>query len=110
MGCVTQPAWLTKTFYVGKIQPRIAPLSNSTIAAAIGVSRWYAEQIRKGHCRLAALRHKSLRIPPVPVTELVFVTGDDLSKSTSLITASSRFRGRPQVIENNSTVIPLSMK
>lgn len=43
-----QPAWLTKAFYLQKIKPRLASLSNSDIASAIGVSRWYAGELRKG--------------------------------------------------------------
>ena len=44
-----QPAWLTARFYTDEIQPRLVRLSGVTIASRIGVSRWYAGQIRKGY-------------------------------------------------------------
>jgi len=44
-----QPAWLTAKFYAEKIQPLLAEISGSAIAALIGVSRWYAGRIRKGY-------------------------------------------------------------
>jgi hypothetical protein len=45
----TQPAWLTKNIFVQKVQPLLAALSTSKIAAAIGVSRGYAGRIREGY-------------------------------------------------------------
>jgi CRISPR-associated endonuclease Cas1 len=50
-----QPAWLTAAYYEGKIQPRLAALSNAVIARTINVSRGYAAEIRKG--RVAHPRH-----------------------------------------------------
>jgi hypothetical protein len=44
----SQPTWLTDTVYSEKIQPLLARISSSAIASAIGVSRCYAGQIRKG--------------------------------------------------------------
>jgi CRISPR-associated endonuclease Cas1 len=45
----SQAVWLTNEFYSSKIKPLLAPLSNSVIASAIGVSRWYAGRIRRGY-------------------------------------------------------------
>ena len=45
----SQPAWLTAEVYSGKIQPLLAGMSTSAIASRIGVSRWYAGRIRRGH-------------------------------------------------------------
>jgi CRISPR-associated endonuclease Cas1 len=45
----SQPAWLTSEVYSQKIQPLLAGISNSAIRARIGISRWYANQIRRGH-------------------------------------------------------------
>jgi hypothetical protein len=44
----SQPPWLTDKVYSEKIQPLLARISSSAIASAIGVSRCYAGQIRKG--------------------------------------------------------------
>ena len=44
-----QPAWLTITFFVKNIHPRLASVSASVIARTISVSRWYASKIRKGY-------------------------------------------------------------
>ena len=41
--------WLTSEFYSRKMKPLLAQLSNSVIASAIGVSRWYGGRIRKGY-------------------------------------------------------------
>jgi CRISPR-associated endonuclease Cas1 len=46
-----QPAWLTLTFYVEQIQPRVRDLPASAIARALGVSKAYAAQIRAGKRR-----------------------------------------------------------
>jgi hypothetical protein len=35
--------------YSEKVQPHLAAISSSTIAARIGVSRWYAGRIREGY-------------------------------------------------------------
>ena len=45
----TQPQWLTEDVYAEKIQPKLTVLSNSTIARALGVSRGYAGQIKRGY-------------------------------------------------------------
>jgi CRISPR-associated endonuclease Cas1 len=45
----SQPDWLTSEVYSRKIQPLLAHMTNSAIAAQIGVSRWYAGHIRRGH-------------------------------------------------------------
>ena len=50
-----QPSWLTKRFYLEKIQPLLASLSGTAIAKALNVSRAYANEIRKG--RLPHPRH-----------------------------------------------------
>jgi len=44
-----QPTWLTADIYSRRIQPRLADMSNSSIASRIGVSRWYAGRIRQGY-------------------------------------------------------------
>ena len=41
---------LSPNLYSRRIQPLLSQLSNSAIASAIGVSRWYASQIRRGYC------------------------------------------------------------
>jgi hypothetical protein len=43
------PSCLTAEVYSEKIQPLLSGISNSTIAAALGVSRWYAGRMRKGY-------------------------------------------------------------
>jgi CRISPR-associated endonuclease Cas1 len=45
----SQPEWLTAKFFDEQIQPRLAGLSNASIASRIGVSHWYAGRIRQGH-------------------------------------------------------------
>lgn len=45
----SKPEWLTAKCFDDQIQPRLARLSNSSIASRIGVSRWYAGRIRQGH-------------------------------------------------------------
>lgn len=45
----TQPAWLTENVFLQKVEPLLAALSTSKIAAAIGVSRGYAGRIREGY-------------------------------------------------------------
>lgn len=45
----SQPAWLTAEFYSQNIEPSLVNISTSTIAAGIGVSRWYASRIRQGN-------------------------------------------------------------
>jgi len=50
-----QPSWLTERFYVDKIQPVLPSISGSQIAKSLGVSRVYANQIRKG--RMPHPRH-----------------------------------------------------
>lgn len=52
----SQPEWLTVNFYVEKIRPALASVSNSAIACRIGVSRCHASQIRSGK-RRAHPRH-----------------------------------------------------
>jgi len=46
-----QPAWLTEQVYWEQIQPRLAELPASQVAAALGVSRPYAVNMRAGRCR-----------------------------------------------------------
>lgn len=46
----TRPAWITDQVYTEEIQPQLPQVSTSAIASRIGVSRWYAGQIRKGYC------------------------------------------------------------
>ncbi len=43
-----QPSWLTAKFYAEKIQPLLTPLSTSSIARELSVSRGYATEIRLG--------------------------------------------------------------
>lgn len=43
-----QPAGLDKETYIQKIQPRLASVANSAIASALGVSLYYAADIRRG--------------------------------------------------------------
>lgn len=45
----SQPAWLTAQVYSERIQPVLAVMSSSSIAATLGVSRWYAGRIRGGY-------------------------------------------------------------
>jgi CRISPR-associated endonuclease Cas1 len=47
----SQPAWLTEDAYITKIQPQLAGVTNSAIAAALGVSLYYAAEIRRGRRR-----------------------------------------------------------
>lgn len=47
----SQPAWLTAEFFSGTIQPQLANVSASIIQSRLGVSRWYASQIRQSYCR-----------------------------------------------------------
>jgi CRISPR-associated endonuclease Cas1 len=44
----SQPAWLTKAAYLEQIQPLLSEKSNPAIASAIGVSLYYAADIRRG--------------------------------------------------------------
>ncbi len=46
-----QPAWLTEQVYYDRIQPRLYRLPASTVAAALGVSRPYAVDVRAGRRR-----------------------------------------------------------
>jgi hypothetical protein len=46
-----QPAWLTERVYVEQIQPRLTTISGSRLAAALGVSKPYAADIRTGRRR-----------------------------------------------------------
>ncbi|MGC2323749.1 MAG: hypothetical protein WA463_14060 [Terriglobales bacterium] len=46
-----QPEWLNDETYAEKIQPRLAQIANSSIASALGVSLYYATQIRRGRRR-----------------------------------------------------------
>ncbi len=52
----SQPKWLTEQFYIDKIQPALAWVSNSLIATRLGVSRCHATFIRSGK-RRAHPRH-----------------------------------------------------
>jgi hypothetical protein len=47
----SQPDWLTEHFYLEKIQPALASVSNSAIASRLGVSRCCASRIRSGKRR-----------------------------------------------------------
>jgi hypothetical protein len=44
-----QPAWLTPELFAGKIQPLLSSVSMSAIRSALGISKWYASQIRQGY-------------------------------------------------------------
>jgi hypothetical protein len=44
-----QPESITRQVFADTIQPPLATISTSAIASAIGVSRWYAGRIRRGH-------------------------------------------------------------
>ena len=106
MGCVTQPAWLN---VLRRENPNLGLLCCQTqqpLQQQLGSRAGTPSKSGKAAVGIAALSHRSLRRPRAPVTALVFVTGDDLRKSTSLITASGRFSGRAQVMDNNSPVIP----
>ena len=46
-----QPGWLNETAYDGKIRPRLADVTISTIALTLGVSLPYASDIRAGRRR-----------------------------------------------------------
>jgi CRISPR-associated endonuclease Cas1 len=43
-----QPSWLTEQFYSEKIQPRLAEMSGTAIARAIGVTCAYGSRVRQG--------------------------------------------------------------
>ncbi len=45
----SQPAWLTSVFFSQKVQPLLANVSAAKIRSSIGVSRWYANKIRKDY-------------------------------------------------------------
>ena len=45
----SQPAWLTPELFSLKIQPLLSMVATSVIRSTIGVSRWYASQIRQGY-------------------------------------------------------------
>jgi len=47
----SQPNWLTESFYVERIQPRLAELTVSSIALALDVSIPYASEVRAGRNR-----------------------------------------------------------
>lgn len=51
----SNPNWLTSAFYSANIRPRLRLLSSSAIVKSLGVSRAYANEIRKG--RLPHPRH-----------------------------------------------------
>jgi CRISPR-associated endonuclease Cas1 len=44
-----QPVWLTSKLFSQQIQPLLANIPTSVIRSRIGVSRWYAGQIRRGY-------------------------------------------------------------
>ncbi len=44
------PEWLTKEFFLAKIQPLLAKIPAATICSLTGFSRHYVGQIRKGYC------------------------------------------------------------
>jgi hypothetical protein len=44
-----QPSWLTSEAFSQQIQPLLVNISPSAIRSRIGVSRWYAGQIRQGY-------------------------------------------------------------
>ena len=44
-----QPSWLTPKLFWQKIQPLLSNIPTSIIRSSIGVSRWYAGNIRKGY-------------------------------------------------------------
>lgn len=46
-----QPVWLNSETYVQKIQPRLAEITNSVVASVLGVSLYYAADIRRGRRR-----------------------------------------------------------
>jgi len=50
------PAWLNNQAYIEQIQPRLAGISASVLASALGVSLPYAVDIRSGR-RLPHPRH-----------------------------------------------------
>jgi hypothetical protein len=45
----SQPAWLTSEVFSQRIQPLLANIQTSAIRSLLGVSRWYAGQIRHGY-------------------------------------------------------------
>lgn len=45
----SQPAWLTPELFSQRIQPKLSDIATSLIRSSIGVSRWYASQIRQGY-------------------------------------------------------------
>jgi CRISPR-associated endonuclease Cas1 len=47
----SQPTWLNEETYVGRIQPRLAGVTISTLSSTLGVSKSYAADIRAGRRR-----------------------------------------------------------
>ena len=45
----TQPTWLTEEVFFRKVQPLLATMSTSRMAATMGVSRGYAGRVRGGY-------------------------------------------------------------
>jgi CRISPR-associated endonuclease Cas1 len=45
----SRPGWLTPELFSQKIQPLLSNIATSVIRSKIGVSRWYASQIRQGY-------------------------------------------------------------
>lgn len=45
----SQPPWLTEDFFRKNIQPRLSSASSVSIRNGLGVSHWYASQIRQGY-------------------------------------------------------------
>ena len=43
-----QPTWLTQEFYREQVQPALSEASATAIAKSLGVSVWYAGEIRRG--------------------------------------------------------------
>ena len=46
-----QPSWLTAEVFDNRIQPRLRATTTSTVVSLLGVSKWYAMDIRLGRCR-----------------------------------------------------------
>jgi CRISPR-associated endonuclease Cas1 len=63
-----KPAWLTEQTYVGRIQPRLAMVTISTLSLTLGVSESYAADIRAG-------RHRPHQRHWQALAELVGVSG-----------------------------------
>jgi len=63
----TQPRWLTPRFYSKRIRPILPSISCSSIVKALGVTRGYANEIRKGRLPHPRQWEKLAKLSGVPL-------------------------------------------